>query len=1177
MSSDLLGSLIAEIGKALAPLGDAIVEPEALEMLLAQVGLEAQAAGGDSLAAALGAIVTLADDIEQLAAAPEPSFAGITAVLEAARQVVAALRALSGAGGLAAEFESFGTDLIDVLVAQYLWNWHPLAHELAILATLIEPADEVGAHPGVVQDGTVVRQPFAVERVRVSQLSPLIKDPWAVLRAEYGNPLATVADANAMADKLFPRLLAVLRTLGVACRYGFDPADAALLGDAAPFVDHALIIYTDDELAGAEAEAGVIVTISSADRGDLGFVFTPFGTLTLTRQSGNLAVELDLTVSVPALAVGRHGATLLSVADTAELDGTLTATLAAPAPATGTGTGISTGTGTSTGTGDGTLTGTGTAAGTSTGTGTTPTTAPAFLVGSPTGSRLEVGGAKLTLQTTLSEQKQTLSIAATVTQASIVIAAGDGDSFLHSVLPPDGLRTTFDLGIAWSNNTGLSFTGSAGLHATLPAGISFGGVVKIPSVYLGLDAAEAGAQAEISLTAALAIGPVHVVVDRFGVTGSLTSPDGGGNLGPAELGFAFKPPSGAGLVIDAAAVTGGGYLSFDPQQSEYAGALDLSACGIALKAYGLVQTRLPGGAPGYSFIAVVSTEFSPPVQLPFGFTLNGVGGLLGLKRAVDEDAVQKALWAHQLDGLLFPQDPVTSAPQLIAKLDAYFPAAPGRFLVGLLARIAWGEGIVVGDAALVAELPEPLKLLIMGDVSVTVPPPHPLLILHISFAGGVDFGQQLAFFDATLHDSKLVSYPISGDLAFRYAWGDPSVFALAVGGFNPHYQPPAGFPTLKRLAITISSSVAHLEAKGYLALTSNTLQFGASVELTAGAGGLQVHGFLGFDALLEWDPLAFEFDLAASVDLKAGSTTLASVHLSGQLSGPSPWHIAGQASISLLFFDLSVSFDKTWGSAVAAAPPPDPLPAVTAALAQPSGWSSVLPPAVRAVVTAAEAPTDAAGAILLDPAGDLRIAQRAAPLGQAITRFGGVPLSRTLQLSIDALSVLGTAVSQPATATEEFAPAQFLDLPDADKLSLPSFSRFSAGVEVGGAVDLGTGPRTRAVLTGLTYDTTVLDTQPAPKQVTHYVPTGLALLAMNDSAQRAQPGGRRYAPAPGTRPLVTLAPDRWVVAGTAALDPTAGVAGDGTKLGTLLALREHLAANPAQVGQLQVVLAGEAT
>src|SRR5438045_2402452 len=83
------------------------------------------------------------------------------------------------------------------------------------------------------------------------------------------NPLATLDDANAMAEKLFPRVQRVLRELGVTCRYGFDPTDRALLGDTAPFLDHALIVYIDDRLAGAAAEAGIVFTLSSADRGDL--------------------------------------------------------------------------------------------------------------------------------------------------------------------------------------------------------------------------------------------------------------------------------------------------------------------------------------------------------------------------------------------------------------------------------------------------------------------------------------------------------------------------------------------------------------------------------------------------------------------------------------------------------------------------------------------------------------------------------------------------------------------------------------------------------------------------------------------------------------------------------------------------------------------------------------------
>ena len=199
-------------------------------------------------------------------------------------------------------------------------------------------------------------------------------------------------------------------------------------------------------------------------------------------------------------------------------------------------------------------------------------------------------------------------------------------------------------------------------------------------------------------------------------------------------------------------------------------------------------------------------------------------------------------------------------------------------------------------------------------------------MLHISFDGGIDFGKKLAFFDATLHDSRIASYPISGDLAFRYGWGDDAVFALALGGFNPQFQPPAAFPTLKRLAISIGSSVAQIEAQAYLALTSNTLQFGARVELTAGTGGFNVHGWLGFDALCEKRPAV----LRVRPDRRRRpaprhQTCSPPCTWTGSCRGPTPWHITGQASLSLLFFDVSVHFDKTWGSTAAAAPAPDPL------------------------------------------------------------------------------------------------------------------------------------------------------------------------------------------------------------------------------------------------------------
>ena len=45
----------------------------------------------------------------------------------------------------------------------------------------------------------------------------------------------------------------------------------------------------------------------------------------------------------------------------------------------------------------------------------------------------------------------------------------------------------------------------------------------------------------------------------------------------------------------------------------------------------------------------------------------------------------------------------------------------------------------------------------------------------------------------------------------------------------------------------------------------------------------------------------------------AGSDELMSVDVSGTLSGPNPWHIAGSFKISLLFFDVHLSFSHSWG------------------------------------------------------------------------------------------------------------------------------------------------------------------------------------------------------------------------------------------------------------------------
>ncbi|HEX7842617.1 MAG TPA: hypothetical protein VF469_34325 [Kofleriaceae bacterium] len=192
------------------------------------------------------------------------------------------------------------------------------------------------------------------------------------------------------------------------------------------------------------------------------------------------------------------------------------------------------------------------------------------------------------------------------------------------------------------------------------------------------------------------------------------------------------------------------------------------------------------------------------------------------------------------------------------------------------------------------------------------------------------------------------------------------------------------------------------------------------------------------------------------------------------------------------------------------------------------------------------------------------------PLGQPITRFAGAPLAQplTFTLGIDAAGVTG---GEPTD--EEFALAQFEEMRDADKLSLPSFTRLHGGVQAGGdRVDLGHSARSRSVVTNLDYDTTIIDS--TTSRGARYVLGAEAFAAMNQRTEASAAG--RYAPPVGAAPRVALAEERYQIATTGDLSPEGTIAHDGSKLGAMRALAAWVDAHPGARGQLQVVLSAEA-
>jgi hypothetical protein len=197
---------------------------------------------------------------------------------------------------------------------------------------------------------------------------------------------------------------------------------------------------------------------------------------------------------------------------------------------------------------------------------------------------------------------------------------------------------------------------------------------------------------------------------------------------------------------------------------------------------------------------------------------------------------------------------------------------------------------------------------------------------------------------------------------------------------------------------------------------------------------------------------------------------LFSVGISGQLDGPSPWHVKGHGSISQLFWDLDVDFETTWGERQNTELPPIPvLPILQSELAKDANWRAMLPAGSNLLVSLRPMGADEA-ALVLHPLGVLRVSQRAIPLDLHIDKVGGQKPNDVDRLSI---AVTAAGLTKKADALEPFAPAQFQNFSDADKLSQPAFAPEHSGIDIAASgADVRTSSMVRRVVR---YEEIIID------------------------------------------------------------------------------------------------------
>ncbi|MCI0636352.1 MAG: hypothetical protein L0206_20920, partial [Actinobacteria bacterium] len=531
-------------------------------------------------------------------------------------------------------------------------------------------------------------------------------------------------------------------------------------------------------------------------------------------------------------------------------------------------------------------------------------------------------------------------------------------------------------------------------------------------------------------------------------------------------------------------------LDLDPDAGRYSGALALDFVGVGLSAIGVVDTRLPNDARGWAMFLSIFATF-PGIPLGFGFFLSGVGGIACVNRAMDALAIAEGLKSGAANAILFPDDPLVDAPLIIGQLDAWFPIAEGSAVIGVAGRITWGvPTLVTGDVGVMLAFPD-LDIAILGSLAMALPDEETALVeMHMDSLGVIDPSEATVLVTASLYDSSLLhTIQLSGDMALYARFGADPYFLLSVGGFNPHFEPPGDLPAVvtdlrrMRAEVALSEDVWYaLEA--YIALTSNTLQFGALAELEASAKFLlttyTARGEVGFDVLLVFSPFAFIADFHASVDVTAGSSDneLVAVSLTARLEGPKPWFASGTAEFD--FFGIDVPFHvEVGGSAPDEAPPRiNVLDEVIAAFETRTAWRGVVlsGAASAGALTFVEAEADDEPELRVRPDAELEAVQNVAPLDRALDRYGAYAIDGLRDLTLTAGHIEGFGAAEWEAITGWFAPAVYDDMSATAKLASPSYEEMTAGVRIGaGGVGMPTDVQAQVRTVTTDYERRILD------------------------------------------------------------------------------------------------------
>lgn len=522
-----------------------------------------------------------------------------------------------------------------------------------------------------------------------------------------------------------------------------------------------------------------------------------------------------------------------------------------------------------------------------------------------------------------------------------------------------------------------------------------------------------------------------------------------GSLGDYDFSGSFKFPDGIGISIETPVVKGAGLISYDKSEGTLFSALSLEV----LKKFtvGCIVDADLGVKDGHCFslVALISTSFSPGIPLGMGFSLNGVGGCLGLNRKYDADAVSGGVRSGVFGSVFFVDNVMNHLTEMKTAVKQFFPEKKKQFFLGVLCKICF-EPVVTCEFGLLIQAPDPTSIGIVGALKVRVGDTN-LIKINVYFFGEIDFDKGLRF-DASIVDSEIVGLKLEGDMAFRLFWGGPyKGFGLSIGGFHPAYKPEEGLkfaPNMRRLSLSLNYDIVKIKLETYLAVTSNSFQIGAHLDLQVGWKKFGLIGYAGFDALFVFKPFRFSFSLEVGVAVMVGSAKLFSVDLALSVEGPAKWRVKGKAYFTVLFIPVKCDFSLAWGDS-----PKEERRATIAV------WKDVLLPELLRdnnwITSSAEQNNDGKekdenAMLTLQPNDTFSFNQSAVPFDYPMDLCNDALPGDFTSFRLKKVSIIADNEEfslETSCLNNDFAPSLYKELSNEERLSNPSYESVTSGFE----------------------------------------------------------------------------------------------------------------------------------